>query len=50
MHARLLEHSEFDVHSGRQFGGEPIISGKQEQVACSLTSLQIEFWPHGLLG
>lgn len=26
--ARLLKHSEFIVHSGRQLGGEPISFGK----------------------
>jgi hypothetical protein len=30
MHARSEGQSELTTHSGRQFGGEPIISGRQE--------------------
>lgn len=29
--AKLKEHSLLATHSGRQFGGEPVNSGKQEQ-------------------
>jgi hypothetical protein len=47
IHARLFEHSEFDIHSGRQFGGEPIISDPQEHVAWLLISLHIELDPQG---
>jgi hypothetical protein len=35
------------MHSGRQFGGEPINSGKQEHDGESPTALQFEFGPHG---
>jgi len=34
----LRSHSELEVHSGRQDGGEPIYSGKQLQIATSFTS------------
>lgn len=30
MHAKLLGHSEFMTHSGRQFGGFPMKLGRQE--------------------
>lgn len=46
----LLEgQSEFTTHSGRQFGGDPIISGKQEHWHCPPMSLGgFELGPHGL--
>lgn len=47
MQALLLVHSALIVHSGRQFGGDPIYSDKQEQDGMSLMLLQTEFGPHG---
>lgn len=35
------------VHSGRQAGGAPTYSGRQEQTACSLSSLHCELGPQG---
>lgn len=45
--AKFDSHSELTTHSGRQFGGEPIKSGKQEQTACPLVSLHWLLGPHG---
>jgi hypothetical protein len=39
MQAKLNEHSLLVTHSGRQFGGEPVNSGKQEQEGESPTAL-----------
>lgn len=47
MHARLAEHSELIVHSGRQFGGDPMYVCKQEQAGLSPITLHSEWWPHG---
>lgn len=47
MHAKWLEHSELLAHSGRQLGGVPINSAKQEHEGVSLISLHSEFGPHG---
>lgn len=35
------------MHSGRQFGGAPLYSGKQAHKGLSPFTLQIEFGPHG---
>lgn len=35
------------MHSGLQFGGDPLNSGKQEQDGKSPTALHIEFGPQG---
>jgi len=35
MHALLYGHSLFVIHSGLQFGGDPINSGKHEQEGVS---------------
>lgn len=45
--AKLLGHSELIEHSGRQFGGFPKYSGKQEQEGVPPTSRHWEFGPHG---
>lgn len=37
--AKLLKQSEFIIHSGRQFGGDPVYSGKQLQEAEPCASL-----------
>lgn len=47
MQARLLAHSELEIHSGRQLGGEPINPGKQEQDGESPIALHSEFAPQG---
>lgn len=47
MQAKLLEHSEELMHSGRQFGADPIYSGKHEQEAEPLASVQTALGPHG---
>lgn len=47
MQANLLEHSELIEHSGRQFGGLPIYSDKQEQDGEPPISRHSEFGPHG---
>lgn len=47
MHAKFEGHSALIVHSGRQFGGWPIKSGKQEHAACVPITLHCEFEPHG---
>jgi hypothetical protein len=47
MHAKLSLHSEWLLHSGRQLGGDPVKSGKQEHLACSLIFWQLEFGPQG---
>lgn len=39
IHAKLAEQSLFVIHSGRQFGGDPINSGKQEHDGESPTAL-----------
>jgi hypothetical protein len=48
MQAKLLGHSELMVHSGRQFGGEPVYVGRQEQEGEPPTSRHCEFAPQGL--
>lgn len=55
MHARVLGHSTFETHSGRQFGGAPMYSLRHEQDGVSPTGLHSEFGPqgdgwHGLMG
>lgn len=55
MQARLNVHSLLETHSGRQFGGRPIKSGKQEQEGEPFIILQAEYGPqgdgsHGLTG
>jgi len=47
MQARLLAHSEFEMHSGRQFGAEPIKPGKHEQDGESPIALHSALGPHG---
>jgi hypothetical protein len=42
-----LAHSLLLTHSGRQFGGDPVNSGKQEQEGDSFISLHCEFGPQG---
>ena len=46
MQAKLLEHSLLLTHSGLQFGGEPIKSGKQAQDGLSLIVWYMELGPH----
>lgn len=47
MHAKLLEHSLLLLHSGLQFGGDPMYSGRQEQDGESFMTWQIAPEPHG---
>lgn len=47
MHAKWLEHSELETHSGRQFGGDPMNSFKHEHDGVSPTTLHCEFGPQG---
>lgn len=47
MQARLFGHSELLTHSGRQFGGVPMNSGKQEQDGELFISLHWALGPHG---
>lgn len=47
MQAKLLEHSLLLIHSGLQFGGAPINSGKQEQDGESPETLHCELGPQG---
>lgn len=47
IHANRLEHSELLIHSGRQFGGDPMNSGKQEHDGFSLITSHFAFGPHG---
>jgi len=47
MQASWLLHSALLMHSGRQNGGCPWNSGKQEHEAFSFTTRQTEFGPHG---
>lgn len=42
-----LSHSEFTVHSGLQFGGDPKKSGIHEQDANPFLLLHSAFIPHG---
>jgi hypothetical protein len=46
-HANELAHSLLVVHSGRQFGGFPIISSLHVQAGDSPTTLHCEFGPQG---
>ena len=49
MHALSEGQSELTTHSGRQFGGEPIISGRHEHWHLSpITRGGLLFGPHGL--
>lgn len=48
MHAKFDGHSEFVIHSGRQFGGDPKNSGIHEHDGESPTALHCEFGPHGV--
>lgn len=41
-------HSEFEIHSGWQFGGFPVKSGKHEHTAFSFLTVHCEFIPHGV--
>lgn len=45
--AKLLAHSELIIHSGRQFGGDPMNDGRQEHDGIVPITWQIEFNPHG---
>lgn len=47
MHAKWFAHSLLAIHSGLQFGGEPIKSIRQEQDGLSLTTLHSAFGPQG---
>lgn len=47
MQAILNAHSVLLVHSGRQFGGNPMKSGKHLQSALSPFSTHCELGPHG---
>lgn len=47
MQAKLTEHSELTMHSGRQDGGDPIYSKRQVHTAWPLTLLHLLFGPHG---
>ena len=47
IHAWFCGHCELDMHSGLQFGADPIYDGKQEQAATPLFTLHSEFGPHG---
>lgn len=47
IHAKWLEHSELLIHSGLQFGGEPMNSFKQLQDGDSPIGRHSEFGPHG---
>lgn len=47
MQAIFVVHSVLLVHSGRQFGGDPINSGKQRQSPLFPFSVQTELGPHG---
>ena len=47
MQAWLLGQSEFIEHSGLHVGGDPMKEAKQAQEACSFTTRQSEFGPHG---
>lgn len=47
IHAKLYGHSLLVIHSGLQFGGDPMNSGKQEQDGDSPFTLHWEFGPHG---
>lgn len=46
-HAISVGHSEFDIHSGWQFGGLPKYSSRQAHDDVLPTSLQIELGPQG---
>jgi hypothetical protein len=46
--AKFLEHWEFEVHSGRQFGGVPIYFGRQEHAGTEFPRLRhSEYGPQG---
>lgn len=45
--ARWLAHSELVMHSGRQFGGDPINSARQEHEGESPMTLHSELGPQG---
>lgn len=47
MHAKEIGHSLLLIHSGRQLGGNPINSGKQEQENEPPATLHIELGPQG---
>lgn len=47
-HDRSSAHSELTKHSGRQFGGAPIISGKQLHTAWLFNSRHWLFRPQGI--
>lgn len=47
MQARELEQSLLLAHSGRQLGGMPMNSGKQEQDGMSPFTMHCEFGPQG---
>lgn len=46
-HALFCGHSALTVHSGLQFGGEPIYSSTQEQTATPFASRHLLLGPHG---
>lgn len=47
MQARLEAHSLLLTHSGRQLGGDPVNSGRQEHDGDSPVTLHCELGPHG---
>jgi len=47
MHAKWLAHSLLLTHCGRQLGGEPMKSGRQEHDGPSSDTLHAAFGPHG---
>ena len=47
MQASWLEHSGLLAHSGRQFGGDPMNSGRQEHEGASLKTWHWALGPHG---
>lgn len=47
IHARCNAHSLLLIHSGRQFGGVPVNSGKHEHDGASPIALHWALGPHG---
>lgn len=47
MHALLKLHSLLEIHSGRQYGGDPINPVWHRHCGSSPFDLQTEFGPHG---
>lgn len=46
--AKFRAHSEFTLHSGRQYGGIPLYSGKHEHDGWPLSGTHRELGPQGL--